>query len=269
MTKEIQIDGISLTSKRWNLEYVPEGIPKKRGNNLTVPFMDGARWVKKSYEQRTDNLNLWVLPKDENGSLLEGKTEAVQLEENIEYLKQLFGVSGLITIDKKMNDGTWRTAKAEIVDTLEFERKSETDRHRVFSVGLQFPDPFWYAATQEIETFTPNAVSYETTHQNPGTAENRKMQIKLTGGLTNPKIENTTTGVFLKLNDTITTGTTVTIDTEKFTVTDQAGNNLLNSLIHSGDMAWLSLAAGANSLKITMDEAPSGRIEFKYYPAYF
>lgn len=269
MVKEIQINGISLNSKRWNVEYIPEGIPQKRGSNIIVPFLDGARWVKKSYDQRTDNLNIWILPRDENGILSNGETLKEQLEENMEYLKRILGISGLIIVSKRMTNGTWKTAKAEIVNAIEFTRKNKADKHSVLSVGLQMPDPFWYATTQEIETLNPNAVSFECTHQNPGTVESKKMLIVFTGGLMNPKIENLTTGVFLKLNDTLNAGTTVTIDTEHFTVKDQDGNNRLNSLIHSGDISWLSLAAGNNNLKISTDETPTGSITFKYYPAYF
>jgi phage-related protein len=269
MPKEIMINGTSLNSKRWNVEYIPEGIPQKRGSNITVPFLDGARWVKKSYGERTDNLNIWILPKDENGVLPIGTTPEEQLEKNMEDLKQILGISGLVTVDKKMNDGTWRTAKAEIVNSIEFTNKNKSDRHVVISVGLQMPDPFWYAIEDKAQNISPNSTSYELTHLNPGTAESRKMQIILTGGLKNPKIENLTTNVLLKLNETITIGSTITIDTEKFTVKDQAGNNLLNSLIHSGYISWMSLAAGNNNLKITTDEVPNGTFKFQYKPAYF
>lgn len=269
MIKELHINGISLNSKRWNVEYIPEGMPQKRGSNMTVPFLDGARWVKKSYDQRTDNLNIWVLPRDENGILPNGKTAEEQIEENIEYLKQLLGVSGLVLVDKKMTYGTWRTARAEIVNAIEFTKKNKTDKHTVLSVGLQMPDPFWYGIEDTIQTISPNSTSFECSHKNPGTAESRKLKIILTGGLVNPKIENLDTGVFLKLNETITTGTTITIDTEKFTVSNQTGNNLLNSLIHSGDIAWMGLIAGTNNIRITTDELPNGTIKFQYKPAYF
>src|SRR5664280_2450986 len=95
MDKEIQINGVSLIDRRWNIQYIPEGMPKKRGSNLTIPYADGEKWVKKNFEARSETLNMWVLPFDETGRIPQGKTAREQLEENIDYLKGLFGFSGL------------------------------------------------------------------------------------------------------------------------------------------------------------------------------
>lgn len=263
--KDFEFNGVSLVDKRWDIEYIPEGIPKKRGTNTVIPYADGARFSKKLYDQRTVTLNLWVWHCDANG-VFKGRE---QLEENMEYLKQLLGIPGLVQIRKQMIDETWRKSFVEVVDAIDFQRKDGSDPHRVLSLSLQFPDPFWYSENQEIIQITPTSANYSYVLNNPGTAPLRKMQILLADGLSSPKVLNNTSNVYLKLNKTIADGETITVDTEKFTALSSLDGNVINSLIHSGDMSWMLLHAGDNNLTISGDEMPIGTITFKFYPAYF
>jgi len=268
MDKDIQINGISLITHCWNLQYIPEGIPKKRGNNLTIPYVDGDKFIKKNYEPRTEILNMWVLPLDVTGVIPQGKTAREQLEENIEYLKNLFGFSGTATYRKRMADGTWRKATVEMVSALQFERKTDADLHRMFSVDLYFPDPFFYSETQKVETTTATTAEFTWTHNHPGSAVTKKMIIELTGAFENPKIKNKTTGAWLQINQAIDNGSTIIIDTDNFTVLDELGNNLIHTITHGGDPMWLTAAPGDNEMLLTSDTTPSGTITIKYYPNY-
>lgn len=267
--KDILINGVSLVSKRWNVTSIPEGIPAKRGENISIPYLDGRRFVKKNYDERRETLNMYVLPFDESGNVPSEKTLSEQLEENVEYLKRLFGSSiNLLEYRKKMMDGTWRKAYAEVSSVIQFERKTETSRYRIFSVELLFPDPFFYDEAATAETFNPNLSTFSCTHNNKGIAMAKKMKIELTGGLINPKLINETTGVWFQINQSITAGTTVTLDTEKFEITDNLGNNLIHTIIHSGDPIWMIIASGDNSLKVICDSTPNGAITFKYNAHY-
>jgi hypothetical protein len=270
--KDFEFNSVSLVGPQWNIEYIPEGLPKRRGGNVQIPYLDGERYAKKLYAPRTDTLNMWVSPFDSTGKIPSGKTAKEQLEINMEYLKGLFGVSGLVPIRKQMPDGTWRKAYAEVANGLEFERKSNGANWRIFSLELIYPDPFWYAEDEITKVYTPSSTSYSCSLNNTGTAPIRKMEIEFEGALVNPKLENLTTGVFIKIAGSISSAVIVTADTEAFTcIDDVAGvnNNWISSLTHSGDTAWFTLNSGSNSLKIYTDEAPAGTVTVKYYPAYF
>ena len=268
--KDILINGISLVSKRWNITLIPESIPAKRGENVSVPYLDGRRFVKKNYDERREILNMYVLPFDESGMVPAGKTIRQQLEENIEYLKWLFGSSGrLLEYRKKMIDDTWRKAYVEVTSVIQFDRKTEGSNYRIFSVELLFPEPFFYDETETSDIVSPDQSTYSFVHNNKGTAMAKKMSIELSGGLINPKIINETMGVWFQVNQSITAGTTVTLDTEKFEVTDNNGNNLIHTIIHSGDPIWMIFASGDKSLKVICDSTPNGTITFKYNAHYF
>lgn len=269
MDKDIQINGISLISPRWNIQAIPENTPGRRGTNSIVPYSDGGRFVKKNYEQRTEILNMWVIPVDEYGNFPTNKSLRQQLEENVEYLKQIFCSSmGLLEYRKKMVNGTWRKASVEVTSVIEFQKPTETAIHKVFSVELHFPDPFYYDEIETSQIITPNAAIFSIIHNNKGTAMAKKMEIILSGGLVNPKISNEDLGIWVKINQAITVGNTVTINTETFDVKDNARNSLIHTLTHAGDPIWFILKPGNNNLKITCDSIPNGAVTLKYKAPY-
>lgn len=264
--RELQFNGVSLIDPRWNVSTLPESVPARRGDNVQVPYLDGARFMKKSYDQRTETLVMWVLPVDASGDVPADKTCWEQLEENVDYLKGLFGgPGGLVPYRRRMLDGTWRAAQVEVSNTIDFTKPDDAPNSRAFSVELRMPDPFFYAEAETNETHTPDAAAYSFTHVNNGTAHAKKMQIILSGGLSNPKLENVDMGVWLQINSAIAEGTTVTIDTDAFTVVDNAGNNLVQSFNHSGDLSWFLLHPGTNNLKLTCAETPTGNVKFRYF----
>lgn len=269
-SKDFEFNGVSLISPRWNIQYIPEGIPKKRGNNVQVPYADGETWVKKSYESRTDVLNMWIKPVDATGVLPVGKAPKEQAEINVEYLKSLFGIPGLVVVRKKMADGTWRKGHAEIVNAIEFAKKVDRANYLIFSVELHFPDPFWYSETLTTVEIAPTSAAYTFSVTNAGTAPIKKMDIIYsTGGFSSPKLENLSTSAWMKIDETISSGTELTVDTEACTVLDDDSANHFSALKHSGDTNWMTLLSGLNNMKLSCGSTPGGTVTIKYYPAYF
>jgi hypothetical protein len=267
--KDLQFGGVSLIDQRWGITFIPDTIPARRGENIVVPYLDGARFVKKNYDQRTETINMWVTPYDQTGVIPSGKTPKQQLEENMDYLKSLFGSPvGLVAYRKQMDNGSWRTANVEVSNAIEFTKPDDFSIHRVFSVELRFPDPFFYAEIATSDTITPNSAAYSITHINPGTAVAKKLLIFNNGGLVNPKIENLDLGVWAKINSSIASGAIVTVDTGGFAVTDSNGNDLIQTFAHSGDPAWMLLKPGVNNMKLTCDETPTGNISLQYFAPY-
>ena len=264
-----EINGTVLNTLAYNIETFPESIPARRGENLGIPFLDGKRFVKKHFEERTVTLNMWVRGRDADGNPVPGKTERQVLEENTETLKKLFGAPrGQAAFRYKLKDGsTWRKALAEVVNVISFNKEMSGTVAR-FSVDLLLADPYFYAESYTTDTKPISATPTEWTHNNPGSAPAKKMLITFSGSLAAPKLENVSAGVWIQYNATIGSGETVIFDLENYTIT-KGSTNMISVLKHQGDPAWFLLDPGNNSLKVTCDEAPSGSVEIKYYAPYF
>ncbi len=72
---------------------------------------------------------------------------------------------------------------------------------------------------------------------------------------------NTSAGVSF----TLSSGPTypVVVDVLGGTVTDNAGNNMINNLSHAGARAWMVIAPGSNSINVS-----SGNATFRFNDAY-
>jgi hypothetical protein len=266
---QYEFNGTVLNTMAYNIETYPESVPARRGENLSVPFLDGRRFVQKHFEQRTISLNMWVRDRDVDGNPVPGKTERQVLEENTTALKKLFGAPrGQVAFRYKLRDGTtWHKAMVEVVNIITFE-KITGGLAAKFSVDLFLADPFFYAEAYTTDAKALTATPTEWTHANPGTAVAKKILITLAGSLNTPKLENVSAGVWIMYNGVIGGGETVIIDTTNFTVYKGA-TNMISVLKHQGDPAWFLLDPGNSSLKVTCGEVPTGNIEIKYYAPYF
>lgn len=90
--------------------------------------------------------------------------------------------------------------------------------------------------------------------------------LTLNGQLTNPRIENTTTGKFVALTHTVGSQETVTIDMGERTIM-QENTNLINT--KSSDSRFWKLDPGDNTIKLTTGVAgESGSVELTYRNAF-
>lgn len=90
--------------------------------------------------------------------------------------------------------------------------------------------------------------------------------LSLTGQLTNPRIENTTTGKFMALTHTVGTQETVTIDMLNRTIM-QENTNLISK--KTSDSRFWKLEPGENILKLTTGvSGESGQVEISYRNAF-
>lgn len=262
--RDFKFNGVSLMDARWSIEAIPETMPARRGSNLVLPSFNGSKYVKKHYEERTEVINMWVRGVDSFGVLPVGKTTAQQLDENIDYLRSLFGISEMVIVQKKMNDDTWRVAQSEVKGAIEFTSKT---KNKVFSVELTYPDPFFYGTVEVTEETTAIELTNTWTHVNIGTAPVDKMLVTFTGPLSSPKLENLNNGIWLQYSGAIGAGESVVINTEDFTCLKGA-TNMISALRHGGDASLMILESGNNSLKLTTDTT-GGAVDIEYYPAYF
>lgn len=91
--------------------------------------------------------------------------------------------------------------------------------------------------------------------------------LTLSGQLTNPRIENTTTGKFMALTHTVGSLETVTIDMRERTIMQGGVTNLINT--KSGDSRFWKLEPGDNVIKLTTGvTGESGNVEISYRNAF-
>lgn len=86
-------------------------------------------------------------------------------------------------------------------------------------------------------------------------------EIVLTGQFTNPRITNNTTGQFIELGVTTTTGDVIEIDMKNRTVTLNGG-----SILPTKTGTWWGLQSGENAIELTTDsgsDAMSGIIRYR------
>ena len=264
--RKIYFNGFLLTTEAWNVESLPSSVPERRGDNVVIPYKNGARHVRnKPFGQRRPVLNMWVAPTDANGVLIEGRTEREQLELNLEYLKSIFAIEGQVALRVRMLDGSYRTAQVEVVSEISFIKEQVTSSAKM-SVEVLMADPLYYSEDLVTETIELTSGSVSIALNNEGTARVEKGNIRISGVTSNLKIDNTTNGISCTFTGDVGAGEEVLIDLDSHEVTLDE-ENVLGYLVHAGDPHWFVLNAGGNNIELTCDTF-GATVEFNYYPAY-
>ena len=264
--RSVKFNNIELMTLAYAVESMPFSVPARRGDNIPIPYRDGARNVtRKPFESRTEVLNMWVGWRNTSGALPGGKTKQQQLELNIEYLKALFATSGQVALKIGMLDSTYRTAQAEVISAISFQKDPAFTRAKM-SVELLFADPFFYGETLVTETINLTSGSVSTSLTNAGTAPVKKGTITITGVTSNCKINNTTNSISCTYTGVLADAVEAVISLTNQTVLI-GGENYLGFLTHLGDPNWFVLNPGANAITITGDTS-GGTVKLEYYPAY-
>ncbi len=264
-------EGFELQTKAYNVDRGASagiGLPPRRGENLSVPFLDGRRHVDKHFDQRVITLNMWVRGVDPQTGIPPAAREQERqlLHDHIDTLNQLFGsrtAPGALRL--VFPDGSIRQAQAEVVDALHFVR--DNSRFARFSVDLLLADPFFYAIQQTVDLRSVPASPTNWTHTNAGTARVKKAIITLAGPLSEPKVECITTGTWVQFLGDVGPAESVVLDCETFMATKGA-SSVIGSVRHDGDACWLVLAPGDNDMRVTA-AGVGGSCEIRYYAPYF
>lgn len=231
-------------------------IATRRGENQTIPFRHGRRFVQKYYDERILVFGIHVI----------GAT-ATALEASIDTMKGLFGVKTEQVLAQTMEDATVRNAYATVNRRMEVQRRSNL----IASTTVEFllSSPLFRLSTAIADnTTTINASPKAMTVTNPGTIEERDATIILTGPLSNTVITNSTNGCVLTYTGTIASPRVVTISTAatgEYVATDDLGANKITNITHSGASALMVFDKGANSLSITDGTATTGTVKVTFY----
>ena len=231
-------------------------MPPKRGDNILIPMAHGKTWVPKFYDTRIVSFGIEVIG-----------TSIIDLEQKMDALKLLLGVRTQEILSNMFCEGP-RIAWAEVLNQLGGTRDPDP---LVASVVLDFllADPFFRASVLTSDTKTIDASPKIYALHNPGTAEERKAIITLTGPLNIPTITNTTNGVVLQYNGVLAAITDiVTIDCGLFTAVDETAAVVLDKIIHTGDSTFMAFVPGDNILSVADGTATTGTVKIEFYPPY-
>lgn len=228
----------------------------RRGENQTVPFRHGRRFVPKYYDERTLVFGIAVI----------GATAAA-LETAIDNMKKLFAVKTEQVLAQTMEDTTVRNAYATVNRKLEVQRRSNLIA--LTTVEFVLSNPIFRLSTAIADnTTTINANPKAMTVTNPGTIEERDATIILTGPLSNTVITNSTNGCTLTYTGTIASPRVVTISTAatgEYVATNDLGTNVIGNITHSGASALMVFNTGNNSLSIADDTHTTGTVKVSFY----
>jgi phage-related protein len=190
------------------------------------------------------------------------------LEVAIDAVKALFSDGELYPLEQTLESGDVRSADAELSGDLNPSRISPVSVRMVLDFTM--PDPFFYSDTLTTNTTTINASPKTYTINNPGTAEKCNPKFVLTGPLSNTEITNTANDVSVKYNGMISAGHYVTIDqnpvTDEFRAVTDLDVNVIGSLSHLGDAAYMVLKSGDNPMSVTDDTHSTGTVKIEFYP---
>lgn len=257
-------NGVALQGQAWNIATFGGsrfGIPTLRGQNYEVPYRAGQLWRAKYPDQRTVTLTMWTdWQMSANQSYPAGDPRRA-FNDNWQALRQLFWYRGASGSAQGQLQRNWfltqggtptmvqSTAMAEIAGSMDPTMNGRVSA--AFSVDLLLSDPYFYGTprTQVINSGSGSisALGEGVVGEGYYSAVN-SFTLKLSAAAT---VANTTAGVSVTHNGTGVASWPVTLDILRFTAVDNAGNNCIAGVSHTGSRLWMALLNGSNTITVS------------------
>jgi hypothetical protein len=233
-----------------------EDLPALRGSNIPVPNLPGQMYAPKLPDTKRLALALHVTNMDAAGGLT-AASQLRQAQANLEMLRRLFSIPGTGSLVHVLPDGSSRTAQAEVVRFQSVE--PEYGRHAFAAiVDFELADPYFYGANVVDATRSIAASPTDFTFTHPGEQRTNRIVFDFVGPISNPRVTQQTTGIYVEALVTVGAGLHLLIDCGLFTATND-GVNAIGSIRHSGDFRWMIVEPGAQTLRVTAT-APGGTL---------
>lgn len=201
-------------------------VAAKRGGNLVVPGSHGELHIPaKRYGAAALVLPMWVRGVNANGTL-PSATDAgarLQFHRNLRELVGMFTADDQITLRHTLTDGTAREIRGEVMgDPIEPDIQG-AGRYTLgqFAVALTCADPFW-ADLDPSEDVATSDGPY-TLGQFAGASAPMEDLLITFSPQNNPRFQQASTGIFVKVNRVIGPGQTITVDTSTWQVYGTGG----------------------------------------------
>lgn len=268
-----EINGVSIQTYAYNVITwggTLQAPPPLRGDDVTIPYRPGTVFQARRPGGRTMTFDMWVVGADEDGNVPEDHTMRAEFEKNFKMLRNLFWNQGRqVTITRKWRDygtGTLMSADAKAVFADGFAPSMNGALRATFSVDMYLSDPFFYG-DQETINFSADTTS----NVSPtilGDYETTDIIIDFDGARTNPRITNTSEGIYVNVTQTLSAGQLLRVDIDNFTAKrDPLGTpvNVVGSVTSFGHPFWFALRPGTQNLSLT-GASGSGTATLKYRP---
>lgn len=233
-----------------------EDFAQLRGDDIPVPNLPGRRWASKLPDSRRFSLALYITDMNASGTWDEA-TGQRQAQVNLDALRKLFARPGQRSLVHTMPNASTRTAQAEVVNFQVVEQKG--DRIAFLAVvDFQLADPYFYAVNVVDSARSIAASPTDFTFTHPGTARTNRVTFDFTGPISNPRVTQTTTGIYVECLVTVASGKHLIVNCAAFTATND-GVLAIGSIRHSGDFRWMLVEPGAQTLRVTAT-SPGGTL---------
>ncbi len=189
--------------------------PQKRGGNHLVPGEHGEKHrAGKRSGPASIVLPLWVRGVNPDGTIPVGADAGARLafHANLRALLGLFTVDELVTIRHTLTDGSAREIVGEVTEAID-PTVRDSGRHTLgrASVALNCANPFWRDLSAVAASFTSAAPATLTAFVGIS-APVEDLTITF-GPQSNPRIEQTSSGIWMAIDRIIPAGQSIVVDT--------------------------------------------------------
>ena len=228
-------------------------VPELKNRTISMAGRDGLIDLGASLSERVIEISCFIPPKRTMAALLECKDEIVS------WLSPEKGVCEL-----KLDTEPGRVYYARLQSGITFERVVRLAA--AFDLAFFCPDPFGYAAEDEIFTIT-EAGSHTVRRRLGNLYSNPVYRLKgvLASGA-GRYISIATNGAELRIaNAVLSASEILVVDTAKMTawVEDAEGNTLRNALPYIGELNFPTLEAGLNMVEVVVSSATFTELEIQ------
>ena len=228
-------------------------VPELKNRTISMAGRDGLVDLGASLSERVIEISCFIPPKRTMAALLECKDEIVS------WLSPEKGVCEL-----KLDTEPGRVYYARLQSGITFERVVRLAA--AFDLAFFCPDPFGYAAEDEIFTIT-EAGSHTVRRRLGNLYSNPVYRLKgvLASGA-GRYISIATNGAELRIaNAVLSASEILVVDTAKMTawVEDAEGNTLRNALPYISELNFPTLDAGLNTVEVVVSNATFTELEIQ------
>lgn len=285
------VDGVDFATHGYWIANIDKGHAGRKGNNIDVPSIHGSAWRQKRLATRNESWSIVITDADPTTGAIASTIEARRSQFNANYdtvmsvitkLAQQMTISHnrINTSNSSLTDV--RVAYGEITSSFSLSDHREL-LYAEFTVDVEFTDPRWYDASvysPSLSASITTAVSSASVSNSAsviGTAPVTYMTITFTPAsgqtLVNPRLTNSTyvsSQSVIGYNGTISSGTSIVIDTDALTIKTGTGTNVSASLYRTGSVQdWMVLYPTTNTLTFSVDGTSSrGSCTISYQRAY-
>ena len=252
--RTIIIDGVRLDSYAYSITSRTgwDNTPGLVGENVRIPGRDGEVWSAKDYGTGRLVLDLFISGTDADNIVPAGFTEDTKFRANIDALLSIFGKrTGLITVDKEMEDGSVRRNFAEVglVLTPEY---FDSNTVALLTVELVFPDPLWKATTTTTSTGTGALSAFAGI-----TAPITDAVITVAGPATNPRVTDSVSGAWIQYTGSVAGGSSWVVNCATFASTVGASSVIANTTFNPGPRFFTLTPATNGTPTVTLSSGAS------------